>query len=48
MGPKTSSLFSVQLRRGPDRNWVMAAEFDNLLKGTGHVRKLVAQCLPLF
>ncbi|KAJ7147076.1 Alpha/Beta hydrolase protein [Mycena crocata] len=35
-GPKTASLFSVQLRRGADRKWTMAAEFDNLLKGTGH------------
>ncbi|KAJ7442681.1 Alpha/Beta hydrolase protein [Mycena latifolia] len=36
MGPKTASLFSVQLRRDPDRKWIMATEFDNLLKGTGH------------
>ncbi|KAJ6563539.1 Alpha/Beta hydrolase protein [Mycena sp. CBHHK59/15] len=35
-GPKAASLFSVVLRRDPDRKWVMAAEFDNLLKGTGH------------
>lgn len=35
-GPKTSSLFSVQLHRDPDRKWVMGTEFDNLLRGTGH------------
>ncbi|KAJ6559073.1 Alpha/Beta hydrolase protein [Mycena vulgaris] len=35
-GPKTTSLFSVRLRRDPDRKWVLAPEFDNLLKGTGH------------
>ncbi|KAJ7695678.1 Alpha/Beta hydrolase protein [Mycena rosella] len=35
-GPKTASLFSVKLRRGPDRKWIMGTEFDNLLKGTGH------------
>ncbi|KAJ7485987.1 Alpha/Beta hydrolase protein [Mycena galericulata] len=35
-GPKAASLFSVQLRRGADRKWTMATEFDNLLKGTGH------------
>lgn len=49
-GPKTASLFSVQLQRG-DGKWSMATEFDNLLKGTGHVRALIiiicfyAQCL---
>jgi hypothetical protein len=39
-GPKTPSLFSVQLRREADGKWTMGSEFSNLLKGTGHVRKV--------
>ncbi|KAJ7147078.1 Alpha/Beta hydrolase protein [Mycena crocata] len=35
-GPKVSSLFSVQLTRGPNQQWKMGTIFDNLLKGTGH------------
>ncbi|KAF7346501.1 Dipeptidyl-peptidase 5 [Mycena sanguinolenta] len=35
-GPKTPSLFSVQLGRGTDGKWTMGTEFSNLLKGTGH------------
>ncbi|KAJ7795616.1 Alpha/Beta hydrolase protein [Mycena olivaceomarginata] len=35
-GPKTSSLFSVQLGRGADGKWTLGTEFPNLLKGTGH------------
>ncbi|KAJ7675680.1 Alpha/Beta hydrolase protein [Mycena polygramma] len=35
-GPKTSSLFSVKLKRGEDGKWKLGTEYDNLLKGTGH------------
>ncbi|KAJ6585138.1 alpha/beta-hydrolase [Mycena capillaripes] len=35
-GPKTPSLFSVQLQRGADKKWTMGTDFYNLLKGTGH------------
>ncbi|KAJ6605658.1 Alpha/Beta hydrolase protein [Mycena sp. CBHHK59/15] len=35
-GPKTASLFSVEVTRGPDSKWKMGTQFDNLLKGTGH------------
>ncbi|KAJ6585115.1 Alpha/Beta hydrolase protein [Mycena capillaripes] len=36
LSPKSASLFSVDLVRGSDRNWTMASDFKNLLKGTGH------------
>ncbi|KAJ7442678.1 Alpha/Beta hydrolase protein [Mycena latifolia] len=36
LGPKSASLFSVQLACGPDRKWKMGTTFDNLLRGTGH------------
>ncbi|KAJ7175992.1 Alpha/Beta hydrolase protein [Mycena filopes] len=36
-GPKTSSLFSVQLTRGADKKWTLGSEFSNLLQGTGHI-----------
>ncbi|KAK7048493.1 dipeptidyl-peptidase 5 [Favolaschia claudopus] len=36
IGPKSSSLFSVQLARGSDGKWTMGTDFANLLKGTGH------------
>ncbi|KAJ7781821.1 Alpha/Beta hydrolase protein [Mycena maculata] len=35
-GPKTPSLFSVQLLRGADGVWTMGTKYDNLLNGTGH------------
>ncbi|KAJ7069651.1 Alpha/Beta hydrolase protein [Mycena amicta] len=35
-GPKSPSLFRVDLVRGPEGNWSLGTEFDNLLQGTGH------------
>ncbi|KAJ7695681.1 Alpha/Beta hydrolase protein [Mycena rosella] len=35
-GPKTASLFRVELAYSSDRAWKMGTTFDNLLKGTGH------------
>jgi hypothetical protein len=37
VGPKSSSLFSVQLSKNPDNKWTLGSEFINLLKDTGHV-----------
>ncbi|KAJ6559070.1 Alpha/Beta hydrolase protein [Mycena vulgaris] len=36
LGPKTASLFSVDLACRPDGTWKVGTSFDNLLKGTGH------------
>jgi hypothetical protein len=38
VGPKASSLFSVQLTRDADHKWTLGSEYINLLKDTGHVR----------
>ncbi|KAJ7781818.1 hypothetical protein DFH07DRAFT_389025 [Mycena maculata] len=35
-GPKTASLFSVDLTFGPDQEWKMGTTLNNLLRGTGH------------
>lgn len=37
VGPKKSSLFSVELKSDADRKWVLGSEFINILKVTGHV-----------
>lgn len=42
VGPKRSTLFSVALTKGPAGKWLLAAEYVNLLNGTGHVRGLSA------
>ncbi|KAI0822032.1 alpha/beta-hydrolase [Trametes gibbosa] len=36
IGPKREALFSVQLARNAADKWVLANNFTNLLKGTGH------------
>jgi hypothetical protein len=37
VGPKASSLFSVQLTSDVDHKWTLGSEYINLLKDTGHV-----------
>lgn len=37
VGPKQSSLFSVELAANPDHKWVLGTDFVNVLKDTGHV-----------
>ncbi|KAF7299598.1 Dipeptidyl-peptidase 5 [Mycena chlorophos] len=36
-GPKSSSLFHVELVQRPNGTWTLGEQFDNLLHGTGHV-----------
>lgn len=46
VGPKKSSLFTVKLTSTPDHTWVLGTEFNNLLKGTGHVSsKMFRVCI---
>lgn len=42
VGPKSSSLFAVQLAKGSDEKWELATEFVNPLNGTGHVSSQLA------